>query len=88
VSASAYGAAMDCSDIVTVQPGKRGGKPVIRRHRVTVDDVLSYLAAGLGGRPRAPDQNRRLTRRLLFDKNWRQRWTLGRLLPTVVREPR
>lgn len=32
---------------ITIEPGKRGGKPCIRGLRVTVQDVLSYLAAGL-----------------------------------------
>ena len=32
---------------ITVEPGKRGGKPCIRRMRITVYDVLSYLAAGM-----------------------------------------
>lgn len=34
-------------DIITVEPGKRGGQPCIRRMRITVYDVLSYLAAGM-----------------------------------------
>ena len=34
-------------DIITVEPGKRGGKPCIRGMRITVYDVLSYLAAGM-----------------------------------------
>jgi uncharacterized protein (DUF433 family) len=33
--------------IITIEPGKRGGKPCIRRMRITVYDVLSYLAAGM-----------------------------------------
>jgi uncharacterized protein (DUF433 family) len=33
--------------IITVEPGKRGGRPTIRGLRVTVYDVLSYLAAGM-----------------------------------------
>ncbi|MSP14048.1 MAG: DUF433 domain-containing protein [Chloroflexi bacterium] len=33
--------------IITVEPGKRGGKPCIRGLRITVYDVLSYLAAGM-----------------------------------------
>jgi uncharacterized protein (DUF433 family) len=32
---------------ITVEPGKRGGKPCIRRMRILVYDVLSYLAAGM-----------------------------------------
>ena len=34
-------------EIVTAEPGKRGGKPCIRGMRITVYDVLSYLAAGM-----------------------------------------
>ena len=42
-----YGGAVDYHGIITFEPGKRGGKPVIRGLRITVDDVLSYLAAGM-----------------------------------------
>jgi len=34
-------------DIITIEPGKRSGKPCIRGLRITVYDVLSYLAAGM-----------------------------------------
>lgn len=34
-------------DIITLEPGKRSGQPTIRGMRVTVADVLSYLAAGM-----------------------------------------
>jgi uncharacterized protein (DUF433 family) len=37
----------DYRDIITVEPGKRGGKPCIRGMRITVEDVLSYLASGM-----------------------------------------
>ncbi len=37
----------DYHKIITIEPGKRGGKPVIRGMRITVYDVLSYLAAGM-----------------------------------------
>lgn len=33
--------------IITIEPGKRGGRPTIRGLRITVYDVLSYLAAGM-----------------------------------------
>ena len=33
--------------IITIEPGKRGGKPCIRGMRITVHDVLSYLAADM-----------------------------------------
>jgi uncharacterized protein (DUF433 family) len=42
-----YGDPVDYHGIITIEPGKRGGKPVIRGLRITVDDVLSYLAAGM-----------------------------------------
>ena len=38
---------MGYSDIITIEPGKRGGKPCIRGMRITVYDVLSYLASGM-----------------------------------------
>jgi uncharacterized protein (DUF433 family) len=38
---------MNYQDIITIEPGKRGGKPCIRGMRITVYDVLSYLAAGM-----------------------------------------
>ena len=33
-------------DRITLEPGKRGGKPCIRGLRITVQDVLDWLAAG------------------------------------------
>ena len=38
---------MNYHDIITIEPGKRGGKPCIRGMRITVYDVLEYLAAGM-----------------------------------------
>lgn len=38
---------MSYRDIITIEPGKRGGKPCIRGMRITVYDVLSYLASGM-----------------------------------------
>ena len=38
---------MDYRKIITVEPGKRGGKPCIRNMRITVSDVLEYLAGGM-----------------------------------------
>ncbi len=38
---------MDYRDIITIEPGKRGGKPCIRGMRITVYDVLGWLAAGM-----------------------------------------
>ena len=38
---------MDYSKIITIEPGKRSGKPCIRGTRMTVTDVLEYLASGM-----------------------------------------
>lgn len=38
---------MSYREIITKEPGKRGGKPCIRGMRITVYDVLSYLASGM-----------------------------------------
>jgi uncharacterized protein (DUF433 family) len=34
-------------DIITIDPGKRGGRPCIRGMRIAVSDVLGWLAAGM-----------------------------------------
>jgi uncharacterized protein (DUF433 family) len=38
---------MSYSDIITIEPGKRSGKPCIRGMRITVYDILEYLAGGM-----------------------------------------
>ena len=38
---------IDYKEYITIEPGKRSGKPCIRGMRITVYDVLSYLAAGM-----------------------------------------
>jgi uncharacterized protein (DUF433 family) len=38
---------MDYSQIITIEPGKRNGKPCIRGLRIAVSDVLDYLAGGM-----------------------------------------
>jgi uncharacterized protein (DUF433 family) len=38
---------MSYKDIITIEPGKRSGKPCIRGMRITVYDVLEYLAGGM-----------------------------------------
>lgn len=52
VSNNAFGISVDNSmanyrDIITIEPGKRGGKPCVRGMRITVYDVLDYLASGM-----------------------------------------
>ena len=37
----------DYQHIITIQPGKRGGRPCVRGMRITVADVLGWLAAGM-----------------------------------------
>ncbi len=42
-----YVARMNYEHLITVEPGKRSGKPCIRGMRITVYDILEYLAAGM-----------------------------------------
>lgn len=42
---------MDLDDRITLDPAVRSGKPVVRGTRITVADVLEYLAGGM-----APDE--------------------------------
>jgi uncharacterized protein (DUF433 family) len=38
---------MDYREIITIEPGKRGGRPCIRGMRITVYDILGWLASGM-----------------------------------------
>lgn len=38
---------IDYRKIITIEPGKRSGKPCIRNMRITVGDVLGWLAVGM-----------------------------------------
>jgi uncharacterized protein (DUF433 family) len=38
---------MDFKHLITIEPGKRSGQPCIRGMRITVRDVLEYLAGGM-----------------------------------------
>lgn len=38
---------MDYRDRITIEPGKSAGKPCIRGLRITVSDVIDYLASGM-----------------------------------------
>jgi uncharacterized protein (DUF433 family) len=38
---------MNYQQIITIEPGKRGGRPCIRGLRIAVADVLGWLAAGM-----------------------------------------
>lgn len=38
---------VDYKQIITIEPGKRGGKPCIRNMRITVSEILGWLASGM-----------------------------------------
>ena len=38
---------MSYQHLITIEPGKRSGRPCIRGMRITVSDVLEYLASGM-----------------------------------------
>jgi len=38
---------MDYQHIISIEPGKRGGRPCVRHMRIAVADVLGWLAAGM-----------------------------------------
>ena len=38
---------MDYRQLITIEPGKRGGQPCIRGMRITVYDILGWLASGM-----------------------------------------
>jgi len=42
-----YVSRMNYSRIITIEPGKRGGRPCIRNMRIAVSDVLGWLASGM-----------------------------------------
>ena len=42
-----YPSLMNYRELITIDPGKRGGRPCIRGMRISVYDVLGWLAAGM-----------------------------------------
>ena len=44
---SVYHPDMDYHEVITIEPGKRGGRPCIRGMRIAVSDVLGWLAVGM-----------------------------------------
>ncbi|WGV28746.1 DUF433 domain-containing protein [Halotia branconii] len=38
---------MNYRNLITIEPNKRGGKPCVRSLRITVDEVLEYLASDM-----------------------------------------
>ncbi|WP_306590979.1 DUF433 domain-containing protein [Geothrix sp. 21YS21S-4] len=67
---------------ITLEPGKRGGKPCIRGLRITVYDVLSYLSSGmstadlLSDFPELTEEDVRASLALAADRE-RQQFQLG-----------
>ena len=47
LAAAVYGEIMDYRKLITIEPDKRSGQPCIRGLRMTVQDVLEYLASGM-----------------------------------------
>jgi uncharacterized protein (DUF433 family) len=47
VASGGYTSRMDYTKFITIEPGKRSGQPCIRGMRITVRDVLEYLAGGM-----------------------------------------
>jgi uncharacterized protein (DUF433 family) len=45
---------------ITIEPGKRSGQPCVRGLRITVWDVLSWLAAGMSEKEILDDSGRKL----------------------------
>jgi uncharacterized protein (DUF433 family) len=45
--AKALKAVMDYRDIITIDPGKRGGRATVRHMRIAVADVLQWLGSGM-----------------------------------------
>jgi uncharacterized protein (DUF433 family) len=47
VGPTGYSTGMTWQGTITLEPGKRGGRPCVRHMRITVADVLCWLAAGM-----------------------------------------
>ncbi|MFW5657374.1 MAG: DUF433 domain-containing protein [Bacteroidota bacterium] len=57
---------VDYKNIITIEPGKRGGKPCIRGMRITVSDILGWLAAEMTI-PEILDDYDELTEKDIYD---------------------
>jgi uncharacterized protein (DUF433 family) len=71
---------LDYRRVITLEPGKRGGKPCIRGLRITVYDVLEYLASGMSEAEILtdfPDLNRDDIRACLGFAADRERWLMS-----------
>ncbi len=75
---------IDYHDIITIEPGKRSGKPCIRGLRITVYDVLSWLASGMSPTEIIDDfpeiNNNDITACLLFAADRERQSTIIRAL--------
>jgi uncharacterized protein (DUF433 family) len=59
---------MDYQKYITIEPDKRGGKPCIRGMRITVDDVLDYVASGI--RKQKSLKISRISHRKISGRRW------------------
>ncbi len=61
---------MNHNERITFEPDKRGGQPCIRGMRITVGDILEYLAGGMGREQILEDfpylENEDITAALIF----------------------
>ncbi len=76
---------MNYHEIITIEPGKRGGRPCIRGMRIAVGDVLGWLAEGMSHEQilgEYPELTERDVRACLAYAADRER----RLLTSIVRE--
>jgi uncharacterized protein (DUF433 family) len=80
---------MDYRKIITIEPGKRGGRPCIRGLRITVGDVLGWIAAGMtwvqikDDYPDLTDEDIRACLAYAADRERRSQITVGTHAPAV-----
>lgn len=72
---------MDYRDRITIEPDKRSGQPCIRGMRITVGDILEYLAGGMSREQILEDfpylENEDITAALAFAAHREQHLTLA-----------
>jgi uncharacterized protein (DUF433 family) len=79
----------DYRKIITLEPGKRGGKPCVRGLRITVGDVLGWIAAGMSwpkikdDYPDLTDEDIQACLAYAADRERRSQITLGTHAPAV-----
>ena len=77
---------MDYKSRITLEPGKRSGKPCIRGMRITVQDVLSYLAAGMTQEERFLPISLTWKKRI-FSRVWRMQRTTPPAARSIYQQP-